>query len=177
MFDVYDKIAPRYDRMHATWLRYAGGEAQAAFEAAVMSSLSAGMRILDAGSGTGRLARHIVASGPEQLELTLVDRCRSMLSQSADLPVRLVEGCLMALPFENEMFDLVSAAWSVESTPNPARVVRELLRVLRPGGQLVLVFLQCRAHVPGFVTPSAAYGKTARNRSVSRSRDDHRNRR
>ncbi|MCP4384389.1 MAG: class I SAM-dependent methyltransferase [Hyphomicrobiales bacterium] len=59
---------------------------------------------------------------------------------AADLPVRLVEGCLMALPFDDTMFDLVSAAWSVESTPNPARVVRELLRVLRPGGQLVLVF-------------------------------------
>ena len=33
--DLYDQIAPQYDKLHSRWLRYAGGEAQAALEAAV----------------------------------------------------------------------------------------------------------------------------------------------
>lgn len=140
MKTVYDRIASRYDTLHGRWLRHAGGEAQSAFEAALLARISAGTRYLDAGCGTGRFARHILVTLPEQPDITLLDNCPAMLEHVRDLPVRRVEGCLVSMPFGTETFDLVSAAWSIEATGDPARAVRELLRVLRPGGHLVLVF-------------------------------------
>jgi hypothetical protein len=44
----YGGIATAYDRLHARWLRHAGGEAQSAFEGAVIALVRPGVRILDA---------------------------------------------------------------------------------------------------------------------------------
>lgn len=44
----FGRIAPAYDRLHARWLRHAGGEAQSAFEGAVIALVRPGVRILDA---------------------------------------------------------------------------------------------------------------------------------
>ena len=136
---TYRQIAPKYDSLHGRWLRYAGGGAQAAFEAAVLMRIKAGDRVLDAGCGTGLLARRILACRPD-VDLTLVDACPEMIAQAADLPAARVEGSLLNLPFTDNYFDIVTAAWSIEATENPALALRELRRVLKPGGNLVLVF-------------------------------------
>ena len=63
-----------------------------------------------------------------------------MLALTGDIPAVRAQGCLCDMPFEDDTFDLVSAAWSIETTPDPAKAVAELLRVLKPGGKLVMVF-------------------------------------
>ncbi len=136
---AYARIAQRYDSLHHRWLRYAGGGAQAAFEAAVMMAVRPGAQVLDAGCGTGALARRLLAQCPGA-QATLLDACPDMLAQAADVRARRVEGSLLDLPFADAGFDLVTAAWSIETTDCPARALRELQRVLRPGGDLVLVF-------------------------------------
>lgn len=140
MIRSYDPIASRYEKMHARWLRHAGGEAQVAFEAAVLSNLEPGMRVLDAGGGTGRLCARMIEAAPGSLDVTLCDTSARMLEQAAHLPIRRRRGCLLSLPFAASSFDLVTAAWSIEATEDPARALRELMRVLTPSGRLFLVF-------------------------------------
>ncbi|MEM9428310.1 MAG: methyltransferase domain-containing protein [Pseudomonadota bacterium] len=145
---VYNRLASRYATMHQRWLRHAGGPAQAAFEAAVVARLAAGDRMLDAGCGRGDLARHVLSARPGVV-VTLLDACAEMLAAARDLPVPGIEGSLLDLPFPSASFDLVSAAWSIEATENPVQAIGELTRVLRPGGDLVLVF--CSDAPPGSV--------------------------
>ena len=140
MIDIYSKIAPRYDRMHRKWLKYAGGEAQAAFEASITAHIRPGMSVLDAGCGTGEFARHLTALYGGTIGLTLYDACPEMLAQTHGIPAERAEGCLCDMPFADDSFDLISAAWSIETTPDPAKALAELMRVLKPGGQLVIVF-------------------------------------
>ena len=147
MTPVYDKIADRYDRMHSTWLRHAGGAAQAAFEASVLARLRPGTRMLDAGCGTGEFARHLCADQGADIDLTLFDASAAMLRKAADIPACRRQGCLSQMPFATGHFDLVAAAWSIEATDAPYCALSEMVRVLRPGGTLITVFCARRPKV------------------------------
>ncbi len=145
---VYDKIARRYDAMHRTWLRHAGGTAQAAFEASVLAHLAPGMAMLDAGCGTGEFARHLTAGLGRKVSLTLFDACAAMLDQASDIDARRRLGCLSDMPFADDSFDLVTAAWSIEASGKPQKALAEMMRVLRPGGILITVFCARQPKVP-----------------------------
>ncbi|MEO0750184.1 MAG: methyltransferase domain-containing protein [Pseudomonadota bacterium] len=140
MIHAYDRLAPIYDHLHARWLRFAGGEAQAALEAALRVAMTPDMTLLDAGCGTGRMARRLLSDGIEASQITLLDPSEAMLAQCADMSVRRSLGCLEALPFEASRFDIVTCAWVLETVPQPCDALRELCRVLRPGGALCLTF-------------------------------------
>lgn len=150
---IYARIAERYERMHRRWLAYAGAPSQAAFEAALMSHLGPAVSWLDAGAGTGAMARHVLRAGVPVGRVTLLDACAEMLRMARDLPVDRVEGSLLELPFESHRFDLVTVAWAIEASEAPARALREALRVLRPGGRLIVVF--CSDAAPGGVMARA----------------------
>lgn len=136
----YDTLAPRYDRLHHRWLRHAGGEAQAALEALVRALAAPDKQFLDAGCGTGHLARSLLSEGMSPATMTLLDPSQAMLSQCADLPVPKVKGRLEALPFTDATFDIVTCVWALETTTDPDLALAELCRVVRPGGVLCLVF-------------------------------------
>ncbi|WP_305985147.1 class I SAM-dependent methyltransferase [Roseibium sp. MMSF_3544] len=140
MIRLYDRLAPVYDRLHQRWLRFAGGEAQAALEAAVRVGMTEEAKLLDAGCGTGRFARGLLACGITPKQITLLDPSEAMLSRCSDLPVRRSRGRLEAMPFPDSSFDLVTSAWVVETVSEPSDALRELCRVLRPGGILCLTF-------------------------------------
>ena len=140
MIREYDRLAPRYDALHRRWLRFAGGEAQAALEAAVRVAMTPGSTLLDAGCGTGRFARTLIREGIAPEQITLMDASAAMLAQCADIPVCKRQGRLEALPFAPDTFDVVTCAWALETTAKPADALRELCRVLRPNGALLLTF-------------------------------------
>ena len=137
---VYEQLAPRYDRLHRRWLAYAGGEAQAALEAAVRAIATPDATLLDAGCGTGAFARSLIAEGLVARGITLLDPSEAMLARCADLPAMKVKGRLEALPFEDGEFDVVTCAWALETVPQFDRAVAELTRVVRRGGTLCLAF-------------------------------------
>jgi ubiquinone/menaquinone biosynthesis C-methylase UbiE len=137
---LYDRLAPRYDKLHRRWLRHAGGEAQAALEGMVRALATPSSRFLDAGCGTGNLARGLIAEGMSPKLMTLLDPSAAMLARCADIPVPKIKGRLEALPFEDGAFDLVTCAWALETVPNPFLALTELCRVVRAGGALCLVF-------------------------------------
>lgn len=136
----YEAIAPKYDRLHRRWLRFAGGEAQAALEATVRAVAMPHMNLLDAGCGTGAFARRVLAEGLGPLEVTLLDPSDAMLRRCRDIWASRVRGRLERLPLPSARFDIVTCAWALETVPNTGDALRELCRVVRPGGVLCLAF-------------------------------------
>ncbi len=137
---IYNDGADVYSKSHARWLRFAGGEAQCAFEGAVTALMRPGMQMLDVACGTGTVARRLLNRSNGNFELVLLDSSQRMLSKCRDIPATRVIGCMKALPFETDRFDLLTCAWGIETLDNPALAFREFVRVTRPGGHVCLVF-------------------------------------
>ncbi len=114
-----------------------------AYAAAVTElRLREGARVLDAGCGTGRaLAPLRDAVGPSGVVLG-VDLTLAML-EAATRAGRGLDGQLLladvaALPLRSESLDAVFAAGLIAHLPHPGENLRELARVVRPGGTLAL---------------------------------------
>ena len=114
-----------------------------AYAAAVADlRLRAGARVLDAGCGTGRaLAPLRDAVGPSGVVLG-VDLTLAMLEAAVragrDLDGQLLLADAAALPLRSESLDAVFAAGLIAHLPQPGANLRELARVVRPGGTLAL---------------------------------------
>lgn len=101
----------------------------------------AGARFLDVGCGDGLLVCAAAANGAEA---TGVDPDPAMLaaarSRAANAGVRatFLEGRIERLPFPDASFDVVASVTVLCFVPDAAGAIREMARVLRPGGRLVL---------------------------------------
>ena len=106
---------------------------------------------LDAGCGDGRHLAALTRSGHRPRRVVGTDISERILETArvaaAPLEPELVQANLEALPFEDEAFDLVLCTQVIEHLLDPAAGVRELARVLRPGGVLVLTTDNRRALV------------------------------
>jgi 2-polyprenyl-3-methyl-5-hydroxy-6-metoxy-1,4-benzoquinol methylase len=100
-----------------------------------------GMALLDAGTGDGTYAIEAAAQGAE---VTGLDTDPGMLAAAKErareraVQPRFVEGQIEALPFADASFDVVLAVTVLCFITDPVQAVRELARVLRPGGTLVV---------------------------------------
>lgn len=137
---LYDTTVQSYARAHARWLRYAGGEAQCAFEGAVTALLRPGMRLLDVACGPGTVARRVIGQAVGPLDVTLLDASPNMLQQCQDIPAVRMSGKMQSLPFPAGSFDLLTCAWGIETVADPRPALTEFVRVTRSGGQVVLVY-------------------------------------
>jgi len=103
-----------------------------------------GGRLLDVGCGGGL---HAVMMGDERPDLEIVGldlnpgQVGRAVARSKRFHGRLsfVEGSALDLPFEDESFDTVTSFASIKHWPNPRRGVEEAVRVLKPGGLLMIV--------------------------------------
>lgn len=105
----------------------------------LVSRIEAGPRetVLDVATGTGAVARELLA----QKGCTVVglDQSPEMLAEARRrLPdtVKLVEGGAEELPFPNGAFDALTFTYLLRYVEDPAAVLRELARVVRPGGTI-----------------------------------------
>ncbi len=100
-----------------------------------------GERTLDAGCGTGNFARKLVRRG---CRVTGVDISAAMLAAArahADregISLRLIRGNLCDLPLPGNTYDSIYSMTAVEFVPDLAAAHAELMRVLRPGGRLLV---------------------------------------
>ena len=124
--------------------------------------LEPGLRVLDAACGTGNLAvlaarRACVVSGID-IAANLIDQARARAAAEG-LRIDYREGDVEALPFDDGQFDLVVSSFGVMFAPRPSVAAAELLRVIKPGGQLALanwtpegflgkMFKVFKAHLP-----------------------------
>ncbi|GHI09504.1 SAM-dependent methyltransferase [Streptomyces cellostaticus] len=114
-----------------------------AYAAAVADlGLRQGDRVLDAGCGTGRALPPLRAAvGPSGV-VTGVDLTPAMIQAAIragrDRDGRLLLADVAALPLRSGSLDAVFAAGLIAHLPQPAQNLRELARVVRPGGTLAL---------------------------------------
>lgn len=137
---LYDLAATRYEGIKAfdpDWERRTLGEP---LHAAVGSL--PGARLLDVGAGTGRLARALQDAGEFAGSLICLEPSRRMLSlgkrQVVGRGVTWLQAWAVPLPFASSSFDFVVSLEILEFTPRPAETLSELVRVLRPGGWLLI---------------------------------------
>ena len=104
-----------------------------------------GMRILDVATGTGMVAFALAARGATVVGL---DQSEAMLSRAQarlDATPRLADrlsfraGEAEALPFADGEFDALSFTYLLRYVDDPAATMRELARVLKPGGRIAMV--------------------------------------
>ena len=98
----------------------------------------AGGEILEVGAGTGKnfslygAAERLVALEPDPAMRARAHKA----AREAWVPVEVVEGDAMALPFGDASFDTVVFSLVLCTVPEPEQVLAEVRRVLRPGGTL-----------------------------------------
>jgi demethylmenaquinone methyltransferase/2-methoxy-6-polyprenyl-1,4-benzoquinol methylase len=103
-----------------------------------------GMRVLDVAAGTGLVTRELIRRGAgevvalDQSEEMLAG-ARARLSPAVASRVRLVRGEAERLPFEDGEFDALSFTYLLRYVDDRAAVMRELARVVRPGGRIAMV--------------------------------------
>jgi len=107
-------------------------------------TLRPGGSLLDVGCGGGHLLEHLASQTTDEA-LTGVDLSPEQVGRASKRlarfggRVRVVEGSALALPFEDGGFDVVVSVASIKHWPAPETGLHECVRVLVPGGRLVVI--------------------------------------
>lgn len=132
---MFDEVAARYDRTNDV---LALGQTRH-WRAAVVAALEPvpGLRVLDLAAGTGTSSVAIVSAGAS---VVAADFSLGMLrvgrSREPDLPF--VAGDGLSLPFADSSFDAVTISFGLRNLHDWRAGLREMARIVRPGGRLVV---------------------------------------
>lgn len=132
---MFDGVADRYDRTN-TILAF-GRDRLWRRETRAALALRPGERVLDLAAGTGVSTEEMARSGAVAVG---VDLSLGMLgvARRARPELAVAAGDALALPFADETFDAVTISFGLRNVADTAAALRELLRVTRPGGRMVI---------------------------------------
>jgi len=133
---VYDKLAKVYDLTFGPTLH------PGRLQAIQRMGIQPGERVLEVGVGTGiNLSLY-----PKNCSVTGIDFSGSMLEIARERAarkdirnVRLLQMDAADLKFAEDSFDIVYAPYLISVVPDPVKVAREMRRVCRPGGRIILL--------------------------------------
>ena len=144
---MFDRIAPVYDAMNRVMTM---GLDRRWRRLAVELVVQPGDRVLDACCGTGDLALEAERQGGRVVGLDFSERMLERARRKS-ATVEWVQGDLLALPFADGSFDAATVGFGVRNVADLELGLRELRRVLRPGGRVaVLEITQPRGRLEPF---------------------------
>ena len=141
--EMFTAVAPGYDR--ANQILSCGTHHRWRRKAVCCAGAKPGQRVLDCATGTGDLAFAFQKAVGQSGTVIGVDFSRLMIEQGrakaakAGQPVRFVVGDVLKLPFPDSSFDIAGIAFGIRNVDDPSAGVREMARVVRPGGKVVVL--------------------------------------
>ena len=129
---MFDRIAPVYDAMNRVMT---AGLDRRWRRITVEQVVRPGDRVLDACCGTGDLALAARGRGGTVVGLDFSERMLER-ARGKSREIEWVRGDVLALPFEDASFDAVTVGFGVRNVEDLAAGLRELRRVLAPGGRI-----------------------------------------
>ena len=129
---MFDRIAPVYDVMNRVMTAGLDGRWRRMTARSVV--VEPGARVLDACCGTGDLAIACVHEGAVVTGLDFSERMLERARRKAPA-IEWVNGDALQLPFDDAAFDGATVGFGARNVEDLERAVRELRRVLRPGGR------------------------------------------
>ena len=139
---MFGEIAPRYDFLnHALSLNIDKRWRKLVIKKVADRLRRPGARALDLCCGTADLSLELGALAPT----FGVDFCHPMLAlgikkvRRARLPIDLIEGDALNAPFPDSMFEVVTVAFGLRNLDGVAAGLREIHRLLKPGGRCVVL--------------------------------------
>jgi demethylmenaquinone methyltransferase / 2-methoxy-6-polyprenyl-1,4-benzoquinol methylase len=129
---MFDRIAPVYDVMNRAMTMGLDGRWR---RRAAQAVVRPGDRVLDACCGTGDLALAGLEAGGEVVGVDFSERMLERARRKAPA-IEWVQGDLLSLPFEDGSFDAATVGFGVRNVEDLEAGLRELARVLGPGGRL-----------------------------------------
>lgn len=140
---MFSSIAPRYDLtnqvlslgIHRIWRRVA----------VRLSAAKPGDKVLDCATGTGDLALAFKRQVGPTGQVTGTDFCPEMLegapakAAAAGLDIRFEVADALSLPYPTATFDVASIAFGIRNVDDPVQCLKELARVVKPGGRVVVL--------------------------------------
>ena len=141
--EMFASIARRYDTanevlslgIHKGWRR----------AAVHLSGAAPGQRVLDCATGTGDLALEFKRAVGPRGEVIGTDFCAEMLESApakaakAGLQVKFAVADVLALPYPDGQFDVASIAFGIRNVDDPLLCLREMARVVKPGGCVIVL--------------------------------------
>ena len=141
----YDRVAPRWSHLtdRLGYPRTYRRLFEQFFNEADLARTAPPLRVLDCGIGTGALSLALAQAwgAPVRIDAVhvsevMIEKARQCLHQAGlDGSVESADVC--ALPYPTGQFNVVMAAHVLEHLPNPVVALKEMQRVLKPGGWLV----------------------------------------
>lgn len=132
---AWDTIAPGYDKTNTPSQMWLGNEGLR------RAGFCAGMRVLDVAAGSGalsipaaRLGARVLATDQSTVMLELLTARAQR--EGLDIETRVMDG--HALDLDDDSFDLAGSQFGVMLFPDMPRGIREMARVVRPGGRVLM---------------------------------------
>ena len=133
---VYEKLASTYDFTFGPTLH------PGRLQAIQRMGIQTGDRVLEVGVGTGINAtlypRDCAVTGID-LSHSMLEKARERVARKGITNVRLLEMDAADIKFADDSFDIVYAPYLISVVPDPVVVVREMQRVCRPGGKIIIL--------------------------------------
>ena len=131
---LFSTIAERYDLI--TRLLSYGQDRRWKARVVELSAVRPGLNALDLACGTGDIAFALATRGADVVGLDITHRM-VQLARAKGGAARFVTGDMLALPFGDEAFDVVTTGYGLRNVPDIPRAIAEMRRVLKPGGVLI----------------------------------------
>jgi ubiquinone/menaquinone biosynthesis C-methylase UbiE len=137
-FQVSDSAAQMYEKYATLFM------GQCVPDLLAIAALQSGERVLDLACGTGVVARHAATKVGRAGQVTGLDINAGMLATARTMPpesgavINWVEGSATGMSLPNASFDVILCQQGLQFFPDRDAALREMLRVLVPGGRIAL---------------------------------------